>query len=730
MNRLFALPEKSWLIASVIACGLLLGALFVPLWRMELVAPQYPAGLVMRAYGYKFVGDPNTYYDDVREINGLNHYIGMKPIVKVNEMNMFIPGVLALAIATLVVPFIAWKRRWLRGLITLGFWVMPVFFVVDLQYWLYHYGHTMNPEAPLNTGSFTPKVMGTTKVWNFHSDTGFEIGFYLMLAAALVITIVPLLPAAVRRIARLRDRDSARAPGGDAPRAATGRGHIAAVILLLIGVTGAAAMLGPAPPARAQDAGLSLQQRIDRAAPEDIVIVDGGVFRESVVIDKSISLIGRNSPVIDGGGQGDVVTISADDVVISGFTIRGSSKNVSQEPAAIKVSDAKRATIRANHLEDSHFGVHITNSADDQIDSNVIDIGGDTPIARRGHGIYLWEVTGSTIYQNTIRHAADAIHMEYADRNGIVKNTVTDSRYALHFMYANDDKVLNNTFRGNLAGAVIMYSQELIMKDNELSNNRRGATGTGILLKDDDNVWIEGNRIMRNKFGVTVDGTPAAAGSTAIFRRNTFALNDTGIGLLPNAPITFVENAMIDNTVQVKALSGDLATALSDHSGAAPAGGAASSGGTAALSKAAVWTSAGRGNYWSDYRGFDANGDGIGDQPYLPRPPFAGRLGNEEMLRLFQFTPAQQAIDAATDMFPVYRYNAVIEDGSPLMGPPPGLALSQGGGINVRLLGVSVVLVLLSAFAAGRFASVDAGRLLRRMLGVRKRGGRPGEAPA
>ena len=64
--------------------------------------------------------------------------------------------------------------------------------MADLQFWLYHYGHTMNPEAPLNTGSFTPKVLGTTKVWNFHSQTGFEIGFYLMLAAAIEITVVPL----------------------------------------------------------------------------------------------------------------------------------------------------------------------------------------------------------------------------------------------------------------------------------------------------------------------------------------------------------------------------------------------------------------------------------------------------------------------------------------------------------------------------------------------------------
>ncbi len=192
MNGLFGRPGMSWLIASIIACGLLLGALFVPLWRMELVAPQYPKGLVMYAYGYKFEGSGGSTYDDVREINGLNHYIGMKPIKTVTEMSMFIPGVLALVAGTLLISFVAWKRRWLRALIILGFWTMPVFFVADLQFWLYHYGHTMNPEAPLNTGSFTPKVFGITKVWNFHSQTSFAIGFYLMLAAAIEITVVPL----------------------------------------------------------------------------------------------------------------------------------------------------------------------------------------------------------------------------------------------------------------------------------------------------------------------------------------------------------------------------------------------------------------------------------------------------------------------------------------------------------------------------------------------------------
>jgi nitrous oxide reductase family maturation protein NosD len=499
------------------------------------------------------------------------------------------------------------------------------------------------------------------------------------------------------------------------------------LLLVLLGVTFAL----PATRADAQDpkgSALSLQQRIDRAAPEDIVIVDGGTFRESIVIDKSISLIGRNSPVIDGGGQGDVVTISADDVVLSGFTIRGGGKNISQEPAAVKVKDANRVTIRSNTLHDAHFGIHITNSTEDLLDYNVIDAGGDTPIERRGHAVYLWEVTGSTLYGNTIRHAGDGIHLEYAGQNVIASNTVTDSRYALHFMYANDNKMVGNTFSDNLAGAVLMYSNELIIKDNEFSNNRRGASGAGLLLKDDNNIWVEGNRLLRNKFGMTVDGTPQAAGTTAIFTRNLFALNDTGIGMLSNAPITFVENAMIDNTVQVKALSGELAMALSSHGGSTPAGSAPSTSG-GQLSKAATWNSAGRGNYWSDYRGYDANGDGVGDQPYLPRPPFAGRLGNQEALRLFQFTPAQQAIDAATDMFPVYEYRAVFEDGAPLMEPPPGVGLSHNGGVNFKLLGVSVLFLVLSLLSAVQLASVDATGARQRMLRPFVKRQRAGEAP-
>src|SRR3972149_7397344 len=127
MRRILARPEGPWLIAAVVACALLAASLFLPLWQMELVAPQYPKGLVMKAYGDRFQGDPSTPYEDVREINGLNHYIGMKPIEEVTEMRLFVPSVVALIAGTVLVSFAAWKRKWLKALILASLCFMPVF---------------------------------------------------------------------------------------------------------------------------------------------------------------------------------------------------------------------------------------------------------------------------------------------------------------------------------------------------------------------------------------------------------------------------------------------------------------------------------------------------------------------------------------------------------------------------------------------------------------------------
>jgi nitrous oxidase accessory protein len=481
-------------------------------------------------------------------------------------------------------------------------------------------------------------------------------------------------------------------------------------LLLGAGVVGLLA-LGLARGGQATAEPASLQQQIDSAQPGDTLTIRGGTYHERIVIDKPLVLQGEGYPVIDGDGEGDVVTISGESVGFSGFVVRNSGRAVSQEPAAIKVSDAHEPTIERNRIESSHFGIHVTGSHHVTIANNEIDVGDGVPQERRGHAIYLWKVSESAIHGNIITSAADGIHLEFSDDNGIGQNTVTESRYAIHLMSSDNNRILNNTFTRNLSGALLMFSNDLLVKDNVLSENRHGASGAGMLIKDVNNIFAEGNIIQRNKYGINAEGTPNAAGASAVFMNNTLALNDTGVGLFSNAPIVFVENAMIENFVQVQALSGALdvgghssgtastppavgANSHAGHTGETAADPSTSSSGQ--LPEGPVWSIGGRGNYWSDYSGYDADGDGVGDQPYRPQPAFAGALSDNPNLRLFQFTLAQEAIDMASDMFPVYRYDPVIEDSAPLMTPPVP-AVPDEGGMNASLLALSVVLLAAAA---------------------------------
>jgi nitrous oxidase accessory protein len=132
-----------------------------------------------------------------------------------------------------------------------------------------------------------------------------------------------------------------------------------------------------------------------------------------------------------------------------------------------------------------------------------------------------------------------------------------------------------------------------------------------------------------------------------------------------------------------------------------------------------VWTLSGRGNYWSDYSGYDANGDGVGDNAYEPRPPFAGGLTNNPTLGFFRFTIAQEAIDAAARMFPVYDYDPVIRDESPLM-QAPGPALAREQSLNRGLLAVSALLVLLAGTFLVAFLDIDLLAALPRLVTARR----------
>jgi nitrous oxidase accessory protein len=189
-----------------------------------------------------------------------------------------------------------------------------------------------------------------------------------------------------------------------------------------------------------------------------------------------------------------------------------------------------------------------------------------------------------------------------------------------------------------------MYSRRLHMLHNTVAGNR-GPSGYGVGLKDMDDTVIVNNLFLDNRVGVHLDTSPREVGSIGEFSGNVFAYNDIGVEMMPSVRRNqFGGNSFIENEQQVAVAGGG---ALQEN----------------------IWTVDGRGNYWSDYAGFDADGDGQGDMPYKAEKLFENLMQQEPKLRLFIYSPATNAIDFAARAFPLVKPKPKLVDERPFMEP-------------------------------------------------------------
>jgi copper chaperone NosL len=186
-----------------LASLLLLAVYVTPLWRIELVAPQYPEGLGLRIWVNQITGlKPN----DLNSINGLNHYIGMRAIepAAIPELQ-FMPQLLAAAVAAgLMVALVG--RRWVlyawAGLFTLGAAVG----LGDFWKWGYEYGHQLDPHAAIKVPgmSYQPPLLGSKQLLNFHATSWPDIGGWIAILALVFVLGAAMLEWRRARAIRAR----------------------------------------------------------------------------------------------------------------------------------------------------------------------------------------------------------------------------------------------------------------------------------------------------------------------------------------------------------------------------------------------------------------------------------------------------------------------------------------------------------------------------------------------
>jgi nitrous oxidase accessory protein len=590
-----------------VASVLLLGVFVLPLWRIELVAPQYPEGLGMLIRVNAVTGiKPN----ELQNINGLNHYIGMKAIEpdaipELRLMPWIVAGLVVFGLTAAAVG-----RRRLVAVWLGAFVVLAVVGLVDFWRWEYDYGHNIDFEhAIIKVPGMTyqPPLIGTKQLLNF-TAASWPAGGAVCLGAAFLLGVAAFV-GRPRKL--LRKAATAAAPALlGAPLGAQTPPTI------IVTPAGAVSTVGAA---------------VQQAKPGATIIVRAGVYREpTIVVTKPLTIVGEPGAVVDGEEQRQLLTVRADDVTIRGLELKRVGTSYTEDRAAIKVQDATNCVIENNQIDDAFFGIYLARSNRCRIVGNRLHAIKGTE-SSSGNGIHLWTSNHITIERNEIVGHRDGIYLEFA-HNADVHDNISEGnlRYGMHFMYSDDCEYTRNTFRHNGSGVAVMYTKRVVMNDNRFEDNW-GAAAYGLLLKEILEPQLTGNHFARNTVGLLVDGATRLRAD-----RNSFEANGWGVKLLASAQDgRFTRNEFVGNTFDVATNSRETTTTFVN-------------------------------NYWDGYEGYDLNRDGTGDVPHHPVRLFSLIVANNQPALIVLRSPFVGLLDLAERVLPTLTPEMLV-DATPAM---------------------------------------------------------------
>ena len=178
INRISPLSRIFLFLSSV----LLVVSIFVPIWRIELDAPQYPEGLMMQIHASKIAGD-------VEIINGLNHYIGMQTLHAENFIEFTVlPYILGFYALLMLIVGIVGRKKWLTFAFV-AFVIFGIVSMVDFWRWEYNYGHNLDPNAAIKVPgmAYQPPLIGYKLLLNFGAYSIPDIGGWLILLCGVLL---------------------------------------------------------------------------------------------------------------------------------------------------------------------------------------------------------------------------------------------------------------------------------------------------------------------------------------------------------------------------------------------------------------------------------------------------------------------------------------------------------------------------------------------------------------
>jgi nitrous oxidase accessory protein len=377
--------------------------------------------------------------------------------------------------------------------------------------------------------------------------------------------------------------------------------------------------------------GDSLQEAIDGLPAGSTVHLGPGTWTGPVVVDRPLAVEGVPGTVLDGGGRGTVLTIAASDVSLRGITVTGGGEARLDDDAGVVVG-GDRFLVEDVRVEHVYLGIDVVRASDGAIRRCSVVGDAAKPFGMRGDAIRLWESDRNELSENRIESARDVV-IWYSDDTLVRNNAVSHSRYGTHLMHGSGARVEGNSYTDDVVGVFAMYSDDLHISRNTVVR-ARGEAGVGLGFKESDRIEATGNALVDDTTGIYLDSTPHSIGGTALFRDNLVGADAIGVRMHGPSPGARFEG----NDFRDDRLAASVDGAMTDDG--------------------VVFDQ----NRWSEYAGYDLDGDGIGDLPYEARA-VTGRLTERRpALAWFAGTPAAALLELFARAFPMFAPAPVLVD--------------------------------------------------------------------
>ena len=399
-----------------------------------------------------------------------------------------------------------------------------------------------------------------------------------------------------------------------------------------------------------------LQKVLDISENGDVITLGSGSYFGNFIITKQVTLRGAtlkggiSEVIIDAQGKGHALRLKNSNITIKNLNIINWGDDLTEQNAGIyshdKVNNQKATglVIKNNTLTGDGFGIWLNHVTDAKVLNNRVKGNLSMRSPDRGNGIQVANVTHSHIFNNEVSETRDGIYVISSKKNLIEQNTMHHLRYGIHYMYSYDNTVKNNAAYSIRAGYALMSSKNLKIIGNKTSDSEDYGFLLNFITQSTfsnnhiKNVWTKPeNKVLgRDGKGLFVYNS----GYNTI-KNNIIDTTEIGIHLTAGSEkVKIFGNSFINNPTQVKYVS----------------------------NKKQEWSQDGRGNYWSNYLGWDMNNDAIGDTIFEPNDGIDKLVWQYPEMKMIMDSPAILILRWVQRQFPVLKPPG-IKDSFPLMLP-------------------------------------------------------------